>query len=129
MAERLGAMYHWSPKRHRRSILRDGLKVMSESERGIPEFPWICLAPTPSAAWGYLPASMTSEDNLPLDLWMVRLGDYTRTQIITTDGPNICEVRAFQSIPPDRIWWVAERRWQAHDTMVETMPGGTDGDG
>lgn len=115
--ERLGAMYHWSPKENRRDILRNGLQVMEDSGRGCA-FPWICLAPTPAAAWGYLPQGLRRSEH-GLDLWQVRPAEFTRAQIVMTEGPDIHEVWFFETIPPDRIWWVGERLWQPHDTMLK----------
>lgn len=119
MTIHLGVLYHWAPKRHRESILRDGLRVMEASRKPNGEgqpFPWICLATSPSSAWGLI-IDPASDDDGAWDLWQVRVGEGDHLEIRGDFAPYVREIRVMHGLPADRVWWVAERNAYAHETI------------
>lgn len=111
MSLHIGTLYHWSRKRNRESILRDGLRVLEPCSDGVEwRAPWICLGSTPSSAWALLP-SYGNEDGDPetFDLWQVQVREGDDVQIRGDFSPLIREVRVLHGLPPDRVWWAGER--------------------
>lgn len=127
MAVHLGTLYHWSPKRNRRSILRSGLEIMHEMvdaeelREDFPELaaaamPWVCLGTTPATAWGLVPDCEAKKEAV-WDLWEVRLDEGDRVTIRGYFAPHIHEVRVHHGLPADRVWWVGEREFAPHMTL------------
>lgn len=108
----LPALFHWSPTTNRESILRDGLKPYSAPvvHSGAESFPYICLSPTPSSAWG-LSGDMGWVSTIEeWDLWQVWLREGDEVDIRGDFGPIIREVRVRNALPGDRVWYVATRQ-------------------
>ena len=108
MTTYIGQLYHWSPKDRRLGILQNGLQLMSKATVGSVAFPWVCLATTPSCAWGLTLA----EDRMEVevwDLWQVTLTEKDHVNILSDWGPAIREVRIHNGLPSDRLWWIGER--------------------
>ena len=108
MSVYLGQLYHWSPVGRRESILKHGLQVMASPTVDSVAFPWVCLATTPSSAWGLTLAEERMNHEV-WDLWQVTLRDSDHIEILTNFGPCIREVRIHHGLPADRLWWIAER--------------------
>ncbi|MDX1495011.1 MAG: hypothetical protein R3253_13165 [Longimicrobiales bacterium] len=132
---KIGPLYHWSPKRFRDQILKEGLRVRMPCRLGAvdPEtgegleisFPWLCFACSPSAAWALImEPELESVDagGQGWDLWEARpVGSSDRSAEFRVRGDlTVMEVRIHNSVPPDRIWWVGEREVWPHDTMAPT---------
>ena len=112
MSVPIGALYHWAPRRLREDILQRGLVVM----KGEPPFPWICLATTPSSAWGLI-LEPDAEEESGWDLWQMEPQEGDALAIRGDFSPYLREVRIENSIPADRLWWVGERLRWAHETI------------
>lgn len=80
-------------------------------------FPWICLATTPSSAWGLI-LDPDDEEN-GWDLWQAQPAEQDTLSIRGDFSPMIREVRIENSIPADRLWWVGERLRWPHETILE----------
>lgn len=106
----LDALYHWSPTDRFAGIYRDGLRPHSPATvcHG-NTLPYICLSPSPSAAWGLSGGMDWVSEIDEWDLWMVRLADGDQVCIRAEFGPKIEEVKVYGPIPADRLWWVARR--------------------
>jgi hypothetical protein len=113
----INMVYHWSPRKNRDAILKDGIKIlMSELEyenpvTGKPEVwnpPYICTSPDPETALVYVEPTFDGE--VPaLDLYQVWILE-TDKVVFRNDGTNrIIEVRVKNTIPPDRIRYIATR--------------------
>lgn len=109
----LPALYHWSPTDRRVEITQCGLTPYQPGHVLIDGkqlgFPYICFSPTPSAAWGLSGDMDWGTEIESWDLWMVRLIEGDEVQIRSDFGPVVREVRTFNAIPPDRLWYVATR--------------------
>ncbi len=103
-------VYHWSPSENRKSIMQDGLQIASPSSHE-PNgyFSYICLSTTSSGAWNLLPVDPVEYGKDKWDLWEVKLSETDHVNIRGDHVPNINELRVNNTIPPDRVWWVAER--------------------
>lgn len=126
MSTHVGPLYHWAPGRLREKILAEGLRVMADGvpfqhpvtgTQEVTRLPWLCLATTPSSAWGLLPepdaeSPEEREDGRGWDLWQVQLSEHDHLHIRGDFSPYIREVRIENSVPADRCWWVGSRlRW------------------
>jgi hypothetical protein len=116
---KLDSVYHWSPTDRRDSIRANGLNPYSPPcVGGIPQDEWanhdarvICFGTCPRSAWN-LSGAMDYESLTEFcgwDLWQAELGEHDTVQTRTETGPDIWEVRVFNTIPPDRLWLVGER--------------------
>lgn len=108
----LPALFHWSPSEKREAILGEGLRIYAEPcvHRGGLTYPYVCLGFTPSGAWS-LSGDMDWVDEFDSwDLWQVRLAEADTVHVRPEFGPVLLEARVRNTIPADRVWWVAERR-------------------
>jgi hypothetical protein len=122
----LSQLYHWAPARLRETILREGLRISIPQtlldERGDPcevVFPWLCCGTTPWAAWNLLPDADAEDgdsraDGRGWDLWSIHVSEDDRLRLRDDFGPKLQEVRVLNSIPADRVWWVARRAGDPH---------------
>lgn len=113
-------VYHWSPRVNREKILTEGLKLFigekeyinpltNEMELWKP--PYICTSTDPEMALIYaIPAVTTEDGDIPeLDLFQIHLLQ-TDSAMFRNDGKaHIIEVRVKNTIPPDRIRYIATR--------------------
>lgn len=111
----LPALYHWSPADRRSAIRAEGLRpycpptLCTGGPDGDLSYPYLCLSPTPSSAWG-LSGDMDWVSEIEAwDLWQVRLADGDEVRYRGDFGPVLREVRVYNAIPADRIWYVATR--------------------
>jgi hypothetical protein len=106
----LGALYHWSPASRRVEIMRQGLRPFSKATASSELlWPYICLSPTPAAAWGLSGDMEWLSEIEEWDLWMVRLESTDEVHVKANFGPVIKEVRVRNALPADRLWYVATR--------------------
>lgn len=113
----LPQLFHWSPRDRRDAIRADGLRPYSPpavtSEDASAEwahgFGCICLAPTASGAWGLSGDMQHVSEIEEWDLWQVTLADTDEIRVRAEFGPTVREVRVFNPVPADRLWWVATR--------------------
>jgi len=114
MSLRIKSLYHWSPSENRKSILQDGLKIVSPSlNKPDGYFSYICLGTTPSSAWGLIPVDPVEYEKDSWDLWQVSLSDSDHIDIRGDHVPYVREIRVNNSIPADRVWWVGKRKINA----------------
>lgn len=104
----LPALYHWSPTSRRADILKFGLMPYSFNVVASGPLPHICLAPTPSTAWG-LSGGTGWHEAEEWDLWQVRIGPNDEVHVRPEFGDVIKEITVRNVIPPDRIWLVGSR--------------------
>jgi hypothetical protein len=112
----LPPLYHWSPRERREAIRDEGLKPYRRSTTlADPAAEWahgfgcVCLAPTPARAWALSGDMQHLSEIEAWDLWQVALADTDEVRVRAEFGPRIQEVRVFNPIPADRLWWVATR--------------------
>jgi hypothetical protein len=115
----LPALYHWSPKERRETIRLHGLQpyqppaVSTESEFNedwAHGFGCICFGTDAAKAWAYSGDLQHVGDVEEWDLWQLKgvvEGDEVR--IRAEFGPEIKEVRLFNPVAADRLFWVGER--------------------
>lgn len=84
---------------------------MVYAQSSLDEYRWayICLSPTPSSAWSLTPGADRDCEIEEWDLWQVRLEEHDDVRIRPYGGNVIREVRVHNSLPADRLWWVAQR--------------------
>jgi hypothetical protein len=111
-------VYHWSPTVNRERILREGLLIMNSQIdyenpiTGTPESwkpPYICTSPDPWTAYTYV-IPMFGEGNVPpLDLFCIELAEGDDVIFRNDRTIHIIEVRVCNSVPPDRVHYLATR--------------------
>ncbi len=108
MSIHVGTLFHWSPTRNRRSILKSGLIVSHKRSRLASEFvaPYICLATTPSSGWALIGEP---EQEGFWDLWQVQVREGDQLTIRGDYAPMVREVRVHNGLPVDRVWLVGSR--------------------
>jgi hypothetical protein len=108
----IDTLFHWSPAERREDILKTGLQVYSPSvvHSGEYRWPYICLGTTPSSAWGLSGDMEWASEIEQWDLWQVRIEEGDEITIRGDFCPVIREVRVRNSLPPDRVWFVATRK-------------------
>lgn len=107
----LDILFHWSPIENRESILQTGLKPYAHPcvhSRNLA-YPYICMSPSPSLAWGLSGDMDWVGDIEDWDLWMIRLAEKDDVHVSPNWGAEIAEVRVRNAIPADRLWWVGQR--------------------
>ena len=115
----LPPLYHWSPQEHRAKILQHGLQIMREDQKAKEDgfhgvrWPWVCLGSTPLQAWDLLPWFGEELAGMEFDLYEVKLQETDDVHIRCDFGPVVREVRVHNSIPADRVFWVARRNEHA----------------
>lgn len=113
----LGQLYHWSPGDRRELIRADGLKpyqepaVRADPAEGFAHgYGSISLGFDPAGAWEYSGDLQHMTEHKNWDLWQVLvLADHDQVRIRAEFGPRVHEIKVFNPIPPDRLWWVGER--------------------
>lgn len=118
MTDQLGVLYHWAPAARHDEIRRLGLQPYSPPcIGGVEPHEWangcghVCLGTSPSAAW-QLSGALDYEHLTEIeewDLWEVRLGERDEVRVRSEFGPRVWEVKVYNAIPPDRVWWAATR--------------------
>lgn len=111
--------YHWAPANVRDDIRRDGLVPYSRSpnpvwksdEEGevIVGWPYICLGALPLLAWSLSGDMPWSQEIDHWDLWSVHLVEGDEVHFMAEWGPHIKEIRVRNTIPADRVTYVATR--------------------
>lgn len=115
----LPALFHWSPSANRLDIQNNGLQLYSPSlcqvwdpatgEDVQVRWPYICLGTDPRLAWSLSGDMDWASEIEEWDLWLVELRARDDIQIRSDLGPSVKEVRSFNTLPPDRLWWVGQR--------------------
>ena len=108
---KIDTLYHWSPRCRRETILREGLRLFSDpSIQGIP-FGYLCFGITPRAAFVLSVETIDAvEMDDDWDLFEVRVSEDDQIRFIMSGcGAEIYEVRAFNSIPADRLFFCGSR--------------------
>lgn len=113
----LPAVYHWSPRDRREQIRVDGLKPYSPNVVTIdPQEEWahgfgcICFGLDPARAWALSGDMQHTSEVEEWDLWQLpELVETDEVRVRAEYGPRIWEVRLFNPVAADRLWWVGAR--------------------
>jgi hypothetical protein len=101
--------YHWSPTERRNRINHRGMLPGQWSRDRLWKSPYICLAESPSLAWGLSGAVDREKQVKSWDLWEAWLqgGDY---EILESVGQTIIkEIRVYKRIYKRHLWLVGTR--------------------
>ncbi len=103
------ALYHWSPRERRESILRLGLVPGKLSKDGSFRPNYICFAASPSLAWRL--SGHMSDITDQWDLWMIWSNVPSRYRTHSAcNKPRCCvEYRVFERVYKRNVWYVACR--------------------
>lgn len=108
---KLDPLYHWSPVERRKEIRAHGLqpyKRTSVSSDGVV-YPYICLSPTASMAWGLSGDMDWVSEIEDWDLWQVEIPKNAEVHVRSTWGSTIEEVKVYTPIPANFLWLVGTR--------------------
>lgn len=118
IAVNLPTLYHWSPRDRREEIREVGLTPYKPgtlvSDDAAAEwahgFGCICFGTDPASAWSLSGDMQHVSEIETWDLWQLReIADGDEVRVRAEFGPRIWEVRIFNPVAADRLWWVAER--------------------
>jgi hypothetical protein len=107
----LPPLFHWAPMERRKSIRSEGLKpyqaptVCSDDTLVSP---YLSLSPDPALGWN-ITGAMDWHECEEWDLWLVRLAEHDDVRIRPDFGPQIHEIKIYNPIPAERLWFVGER--------------------
>lgn len=104
----LPALYHWAPSERRRAIRSGGLQPYQAPTICSAVSPYLSLSPDPALGWK-LSGAMDWHECDEWDLWQVRLADHDDVRIRPEVGPVVQEIKVYNPIPADRLWFVGER--------------------
>lgn len=118
----LPALFHWSPSDRRSVIRTEGLRPYCPPtiSTGDLAWPYLCFSPTPSSAWGLSGDMQWVSEIDDWDLWQVRLAEGDEVHYRNDFGPVLREIRVYNAIPADRLWFVGTRS----GACAEPMAGG-----
>lgn len=106
------SLFHWSPTRHRKGIIRRGLLPHRRpTTHASPSWraPYVCFGDTPAWAWA-LSGGQRSAPTGEWDLWETRLGDLTEPRILPVDDVNgVHEIRTEHRVYKRHLWHVGTR--------------------
>lgn len=114
---RISTVYHWSPSENRDSILQTGLKILVPQEEYVTPVtgkierwkpPYICTSLDPWTALCYCIPSHEDDDIESYDLYAITLRE-DRVEIRNDRTTEILEIRVLNTIPPDRVNYLATR--------------------
>lgn len=105
-------LYHWSPTKHRKQIIRRGLipgrKPVTHPASGF-RAPAICFGDSPRWAWG-LSGDQDSAPSGSWDLWQTHVGDLTEPYVMPrSDYNGIHEVRTEHRVFKKHLWLIGTR--------------------
>ena len=115
---KLGIAYHWSPTANREKILKEGLTILNSSieyenpatggtETWKP--PYLCASLDPWTAYKYVKPMIDAAEVPSLDLYFFELNKKDDVIIRNDRTIEIIEVRLLNSIPADRVHYLATR--------------------
>lgn len=109
-------LYHWSPLERREAIRSEGLQpyrppavTVDPAQQWAHGFGCICLAPDPARAWSLSGDMQRVSEIEQWDLWQIWLAATDEVRVRAEFGDEVKEIRVFNPIPADRLWWVATR--------------------
>lgn len=116
---RLPVLYHWSPTDRRKMIRSDGLKPFQSPTvcTGEHVSPYLSLSPDPALGWN-ISGAMDWHECDDWDLWQVRLAEHDDVRISPHFGPVIEEIKLYNPIPADRLWFVGQRTTPAFEDVA-----------
>jgi hypothetical protein len=105
-------LFHWTPTRHRRQIIRHGLvpgrRAVTHPAPGWRS-PYVCFADTPSYAWSLSAGQRTAPPG-EWDLWQTWADRLEEPYVSPADWANgIHEVRTGHRVPKRHLWHVGTR--------------------
>jgi len=109
----VSVLYHWAPTVKREQIALEGLKpfqpptVHSQDMRA----PYICLGPSPSAAWALSGDMGWVSEIEEWDLWQVVLPADGTTEVHVRPffGNHVEEIKVYTPLAPNCLWLVGTR--------------------
>lgn len=114
----LPELYHWSPLERREDVRTEGLKPYQApvllSDDAAAEwahgFGCVCFGTDPATAWSLSGDMQHVSEIEQWDLWQLRaIADTDEVRVRAEFGARVWEVRIFNPIPADRLWWVGQR--------------------
>ena len=115
---KLGKVYHWSPTANREKILKEGLTILNSSieyensntgEKEVWKPPYLCTSLDPWTAYVYVAPMIDATEVPSLDLFYFELAETDDVVIRNDRTIEIIEVRVLNSIPADRVHYLATR--------------------
>lgn len=111
MSHLLPPGYHWAPLERRDEIVSGGLQLLTRSiayPDGIT--PHICASLDPRTAWSLSGDTDWGRENEDWDLWQIMWSENDELRARIEPGHRIYEIKVYNAIPPDRLWWVGTRQ-------------------
>lgn len=106
------SLFHWSPTRFRKGIIRHGLLPRRRpTTHANPTWraPYVCFADTPRWGWA-LSGGQRSAPAGSWDLWETRLADLTEPRILPVDDVNgVHEIRTEHRVFKRHLWLAGTR--------------------
>jgi hypothetical protein len=114
-------LYHWAPASRRKGITHSGLVPGMWSSDRLWRPPYVCLAHSPSLAWGLSGGTFRGKQVKWWDLWMVWSSDLPGYEIVPYDNGDPKEYRVYERIYKRFIWYVGSRASDPRDQPLDPM--------